>query len=60
MNIPSLPGCKVYKGGLECFCVITDEVIAERSNVYPTILAKPIATTLIITRDRSPPVKVLY
>lgn len=60
MNIFSGPALSEYKGGFICFYVISDEVMAVRLMVSPTMLANPPTTTEIIKRDSKPPVRVLY
>lgn len=60
MNIFSLFGSKIAKGGSDCLTVVSEEMMVDLLRVCEIMLANPTMMTMIIPRESSPPVKVLY
>jgi hypothetical protein len=60
INIFSLLGVRVAKGGSDCLTVIKLEVMDDLLRVSEIILMNPVKMKTTIIRDRRPPVSVLY
>jgi hypothetical protein len=60
INIFSLPGTSVARGGFDCLFVTRVEEMEVLLRVSAIILKNPAVITLMMAKEKSPPVRVLY